>query len=130
MREFGLFLRSVRRHWVFLMTGIASVALGAITSIWSGPSSGWAFWVIAFVCLIVSVFMAWRDEHRGREQAEEKLRPKLAIGGVPETHDSHLLRIRVSNMSDASCTFGVNLIAARPPIEGVALPYPLHITHS
>jgi hypothetical protein len=87
MSEIVAFCKAVARHWGSLVTG--GIVIGAL-AVWQGTGHRVApgvFWVIASCALLLSFFLAWKDQVIRAERAEaaleslsaERLRATLAF---------------------------------------------------
>ena len=59
-----LYVRSFWPDWLSRMSGIASVALLAIATIWNRPLPRWSVFLAAAVCYAVASFRVWQQKHR------------------------------------------------------------------
>ena len=123
------YLEAIYDDWKSLLGGIASIVLTAFASVGQGPLPAWTFWFAAFLCLVFASFRIWRQSHRNLLTQLERLKPRLEFRGITESADGFFYRVRVRNLSTATCNFWVNLTDGNPPITAIPLPYPLQITH-
>lgn len=72
VRELRLFFVAIWHDWVSLMSGIASVTLGAAGASGRGPLPDWAFWVAAAICFFVAAFRVWRTQYRQAHPFDEE----------------------------------------------------------
>jgi hypothetical protein len=80
------FLTLVVRHWISLVTGSALAAMLFLIdkfTDWKVPR--WQIGASLILCVAVSVFQAWQDEHRERVALEAQ-RPQLQILGIQFDH--------------------------------------------
>lgn len=79
MREFVEFLRRLWRVWATLLTGGTGIALLLLWERHNGAAvSPRIFWTLAFLLLVLSGFLVWRDEWRKRVEIEAVLGAKVA----------------------------------------------------
>ena len=68
------FICAVFRHWVSLMTGGAIVLALVLYERITGTEVALSiYWAIAAFTVLAATFMAWRDEHVGRETVQKQL---------------------------------------------------------
>jgi hypothetical protein len=79
--DFGQWLKSVFRHWIVLLGCAAIAAFQLIYGIWNQSWPPVVTWLILLVCLLVAVFLSWRDEHKRAFDLEERIRPQMQISG-------------------------------------------------
>lgn len=71
MEHFGEFLKAIWRDWVGKISGICSVGLATLGSLFSNPLPRYSFWLAAVLCLIVAPFRVFQKEHSARLMAEK-----------------------------------------------------------
>ena len=105
IKNLMMFIRSLLRHWVPLITGSIAVAAVGIYEHNSASSLAWSKYVyIVEISIFVSCFLAWRTEHVRRSSLEEAIRPRLKhiymgsherpeyqVHYFPDQNDSNLL---------------------------------------
>jgi hypothetical protein len=64
--EVRRFWLAVKRHWITLMVGGASIVVTIVGIVGGEKGLLWAFGVIAFGCVVMAFYLAWRDEYRAR----------------------------------------------------------------
>jgi len=64
MGELQLFLSAVWDNWVAVMSGVISLLIGIYEKIKDKTIKSSIFFFVAFLCVFIAFFMAWRDEHR------------------------------------------------------------------
>jgi len=134
------FWKSIRDHWIILMTGGFFAAVLALLGLLNllGVSTGieigiqtafWASGLVFVVTITVAVFRAGFEQYRERLRLAERLRPKIEIRGVasrPPTDDHH--RILVHNNTGRRIKFRAKLRETKPPLK-YPLPVALQPTH-
>lgn len=63
---FNQFLLAVLSHWVALMSGVASIALGFLQTV-RKKASPYVLYVVAAMCVFFAAFQAWQDQYRENE---------------------------------------------------------------
>ena len=71
-------IRAVFSNWVFLMSGIVSVALSIVSHIRKKTITGRIFFILGIFLLFVATFLSWRDEYNKVKAADES-RPKFVL---------------------------------------------------
>jgi hypothetical protein len=129
-QDFRRFLRAIFGGWKGAMCG----GFGLLFTI-SGLllPSAWATHVFVGigVCgLMYAAFRAWLEKDKAHAEALERIKPRLAIRSAVEVDEQYwYYRVRVENLADQTCRFGVYLTAIDPPVNGLTLPLPLQITN-
>jgi hypothetical protein len=62
--EVRRFASAVRRHWVTLMVGGASIIVTVVGIVGGEKGLLWAFGLIGFCCIVAAFYLSWRDEYR------------------------------------------------------------------
>lgn len=99
MNELRGFLHALWNHYKLLVTGSLLAVVFAIFSAFGTQLPIFVSLTCFLGTMFIACFLSWRDEFRARENADRRLRPKLAIpSGVPQPVDDHF-RIWVRNIS-------------------------------
>ncbi len=67
------FFKNLWWLWLVLMSGIASIILGAIPAFGETPLRAVGFWLASYACLIVAGFVLWFKEYLQVKALAEKL---------------------------------------------------------
>jgi hypothetical protein len=73
MREPGLYLTAVGRHWWYLMATVFFAALRLVPAVRLQPIPQWVYWLGILVSLFGASFLAWRDEYRRGERFKREV---------------------------------------------------------
>lgn len=87
MSEFLLFVRSISKHTVLLVTGGTVAALIALWEHHQSKSvSRHVYWIIVAVFVLIAAYRTWVQEYRGRIQSEARFAIPTLSGDVLEAH--------------------------------------------
>jgi len=75
-------LRAVLKHWIWLMSGIASVILSLVERVRGFGVPGWIFWIVSGVCFCVAFHLAWLEKQKALTEKDKEL--QAALGPAPE----------------------------------------------
>ncbi len=84
IKDFPDFCVALSRHWGPLATGVAAMAVQAMVDAWWTNQAPWWIWVsIIMASLLVSSFLAWREEKQAKQIALADLKewrdPSVAL---------------------------------------------------